>query len=77
MIKLTQNQLIDGTKKCRIENHIRELNNKDMFLLIKLLEKYYYLNKNEILYFSFLINNIIKFNLYDFAITTFKTKHKQ
>ena len=74
MIKITQQQLIDNKKKCRIEKHIKELSKQDIFLLIKLLEKFYYLNNNQILYFNFLINNILKFKLFDFTITTFK-KH--
>lgn len=64
-------------QKIRIENHIKDLNKKDIFLLLKLLEKYYYLNKSQVFYFNFLITNIIKFNLFDYVIHIFEQKKLQ
>ena len=62
-------------EKVLVENHIKELNKNDLFLLIKILEKYYYMNNNSKLYFNYLISNIINFKLFDYSINTFKKKY--
>lgn len=70
MLEIKRQRL--SNKKSRIETYIKELNKNQLYVLIKIIDKFYCMNKNEIFFYMFLIDSIIKFNLYEYVFSTFK-----
>jgi len=72
MKELTEYETDLINEKEIVESHIKDLTKNELKKLVNILAKIYCLNREDTIYFNYLINKTIKFNLFDYIFNRLK-----